>query len=217
MGIRIPMRNGLIAALALALAGCVGTGLGGGGTHALAVAGGAVTVTGPQGYCVDRSASRDSASGAFVLLGSCASLTGSRAAGQPQRPAILTASVGPPSAEGTDVAAALPALAEFFQSTAGRAALSRTGEAGSVAVDRVSISDGVLYLHLSDRALASGQAVEAGYWRALTAIRGRIVTLAVLSPVSGPLGAAEQRAALDQFVARMRAANPAAVAVAAQG
>ncbi len=210
------MRNGLIAALALALAGCVGTGLGG-GTRALAVAGGAVTVTGPQGYCVDRSASRDSASGAFVLLGSCASLTGSRAAGQPQRPAILTASVGPLSAEGTDVAAALPAMAEFFQSSAGRAALSRAGAADTVAVDQISTSDGVLYLHLSDQALASGQAVEAGYWRALTGIRGRIVTLAVLSPTRGPLGVSEQRAVLDQFVARMRAANPATVAVAAQG
>lgn len=206
----------LAAMLAATLSGCVATAPGGGGTRAVAVAGGAVTATGPQGYCIDRSATRDGASGAFVLLASCASLTGSRAAGQPQRPAILTVSVGAPAAAGTDIAAALPGMAGFFQSPPGRAALSRTGQAASVTVERVSSAGGVLYIRLTDRALSEGQAVEPGYWRALTGIRGRIVTLAVLSPLRQPLGAAEQRAVLDQFVARMRAANP-AVAVAPAG
>jgi hypothetical protein len=196
-----------IVALIFAVSACVPAGLGGSGTRALAVAGGAVTVTGPQGYCIDRDASRDGASGAFVLMGSCASLTGSRASGQPQRPAILTASIGPESTAGTDLAAALPDMAQFFESAAGRAALSRAGRAETVTVQRVSALGDVLYIRLTDSAVAEEQGVEAAYWRALMAVRGRIVTLSVLSPARGPLSAAEQRGVLDQFVARMRAVN----------
>lgn len=201
---------GLIATGVVALSACVPSGLGGPATRAMTVAGGSVTVAGPQGYCIDRGASRDSASGAFVLLGSCASLTGSRAAGQPSRPAILTASAGPTSGAGSDVAAALPGLAQFFQSTAGRAALSRTGQAATVRVERVSAAGGVLYIRLSDSAGAGEQGVEAGYWRALMAAGGRIVTLSVLSPRQAPLSSADQRALLDRFVARMRASNASA-------
>lgn len=200
--------HGLTAALVLALSACVQTGAGGMGTRALAVAGGAVTIAGPQGYCIDRSASRDGASGAFVLMGSCASLTGSRAAGLPQRPAILTASASAPGAGSTGFAAALPGLAQFFQSRAGRAALSRTGRAETVTVERVTAAGNVLYIRLSDS--AEGHGVEAAYWRAVMAVADRIVTLSVLSPTQGPLGSAEQRAVLDRFVARMRAANPSA-------
>lgn len=202
-------------ALALALAGCVATGTS--GTRAVTVSSGAVTVAGPPGYCIDRAAARDGASGAFVLFGTCAALTGSRAAGQPARPAVLTASVGRPAAEGTNLVANLPALSAFFKSTPGRAALSGSGDAATVKVEKVSQSGDVLYIRLSDSAAAAGQAVEPGQWRALTAFRGRIVTLAVLSPASAPLSSAEQRAVLDQFVARMRRANAAAGGAAASG
>lgn len=198
--------HGATLALFVALSACVPTGTGGTGTRALAVAGGAVTIAGPQGYCIDRSASRDSDSGAFVLLGSCASLTGSRAAGLPPRPAILTASASPLGAGSSDFATALPGLAQFFQSRAGRAALSRTGRAETVTVERVSAQGGVLYMRLSDS--AEGHGVEAAYWRAVMAVADRIVTLSVLSPKQGPLSSDEQRAVLDRFVARMRASNP---------
>ncbi len=203
-------RRGLTAVLILALSACVDAGFGGAGTRALAVAGGAVIVTGPQGYCIDRGAVRDTSTGSFVLFGGCASLTGSRAAGQPARPAILTASVGRLSAGGADAAAALPAMERFFQSSAGRAALSLTGNADNVSIGSVSDSGATIYIQLSDSALPKDRAVEPTYWRAVTIIRGRIVTLSVLSPARAPLSVQEQRAVLDQFVARMRAANPAA-------
>ena len=196
-------------ALAVGLSACVPAGMSGGAPRAIAVAGGAVTVAGPQGYCIDRSASRDGASGAFVLLGSCASIAGNRAAGQPARPAILTALVGPATASAPNFAAALPDMAEFFRTDAGRAALSGAGRAETVRVERISEAGGVLFIRLSDSALAEGQPVEHGHWRALAEIRGRIVTLAVLSPESAPLSSAEQRAVLDAFVGRMRSANPA--------
>lgn len=205
------------AALALGLSACVPAGMSGSAPRAIAVSGGAVTVAGPQGYCVDRSASRDGASGAFVLLGSCASISGNRAAGQPPRPAILTVSVGPAAASGQNLTAALPGMADFFRTTPGRAALSGAGRADTVTVERISAAGGVLFIRLSDSAVAAGQPVEPGHWRALTAIRGRVVTLAVLSPDSAPLTASEQRTVLDAFVARMRAANPETGGATAQG
>lgn len=195
----------LLALLALVLAACVTTGSS--GTRAVAVSGGAVTVAGPPGYCVDRGATREGASGAFVLFGTCAALTGSASSGQPAKAAVLTASVGQPAGVGADLAAALPAMANFFPSVPGRAALSRSGDAGSVRVHEVTKAGDVLYIRLSDSAVAADQSVEPGYWRALMPIRGRIVTLAVLSPARKPLSLAEQRALLDRFVARMRAAN----------
>jgi hypothetical protein len=189
----------------VALAACVATGPP--GTRAVAVSGGAVTVTGPQGYCIDRGATRQGASGAFVLFGTCAALTRSASAAQPARAAVLTASVGQPAAEGIDLAANLPAMAAFFRSVPGRAALSRSGDAATVRVEEVGQSGDALYIRLSDSAVAAGQSVEPAYWRALMPVRGRIVTLAVLSPVGAPLRSSEQRAVLDRFAARMRAAN----------
>ncbi|MBC7141608.1 MAG: hypothetical protein H5U18_05565, partial [Rhodobacteraceae bacterium] len=65
-------KAGRIASACLALGACVpGAPLAPGGTatRAMAVSGGAVVVTGPQGYCIDRSASRDRPDGAFVLFG----------------------------------------------------------------------------------------------------------------------------------------------------
>lgn len=197
--------NRIAAGLVVAVAGCVATGPS--GTRAVAVSGGTVTVTGPQGYCIDRGATREGASGAFVLFGTCAALTGSASAGQPARAAVLTASVGPAAADGADLAANLPAMAAFFRSVPGRAALSRSGDAATVRVDEAAQSGDALFIRLSDSASAAGQSVEPGYWRALMPIRGRIVTLAVLSPVKAPLASSDQRALLDRFVARMRAAN----------
>lgn len=208
-------QRAVAATLAMTLAACVATGPS--GTRAVAVSGGAVTVTGPQGYCIDRGATREGASGAFVLFGTCAALTGSGAAGQPAKAAVLTASVGQPAAAGVDLAANLPAMANFFRSVPGRAALSRSGDAGTVRVDETGRSGDALYVRLSDRSAATGQSVEPGYWRALIPVRGRIVTLAVLSPAQAPLTSSEQRALLDRFVARMRAANPGTGSGAASG
>src|SRR5690606_9471523 len=162
---------------ALALSACVeGMSPTGSAPRAIALAGGAVTATGPAGYCVDRAASRDGAAGSFVLFGTCAALSGSPAAGQPAKPAVLTASVAPAA---PPFAASFPAMARFFGSAPGRAALSRSGRAGTVALGAVSSRDGVIYLSLSDSAAGPGQAVAPDYWRAILALRSHLVTLSV--------------------------------------
>lgn len=203
-------KAGRIASACLALGACVpGAPLAPGGTatRAMAVSGGAVVVTGPKGYCIDRSASRDRPDGAFVLFGTCAALSGSAAAGQPARPALLTAAVLPAARDSAALAGSFPVLAAFFRSVPGRAALSRSGKAETVEIVEVASRGDVLYLHLKDRSAVSGPAVEADYWRAVLGLHGRMVTLSALSLRDRPLSSAEMRQVLVALVAKMQAAN----------
>lgn len=173
----------------------------------MALASGTVIITGPSGYCVDTSASRDNARGAFVLLGSCASLTASPSGRKPQNPAILTASVVAGSGDDAAFAASFPAMARFLSSSAGRAALSRSGQASSVQIVQITSVKDVMYIRASDRAAAKGQEVETEYWRALMSLNGKIITLSVLGLRNLPMKPDAKRRLLESFVARVRAAN----------
>ncbi|WP_413864247.1 hypothetical protein, partial [Albidovulum sp.] len=123
------------------------------------------------------------------------------------KPAVLTASVAPGAADEAAFVASFPAMARFFGSDPGRAALSRAGKAATVRVGAVSSRDGVLYLSVTDAAAGQGKAVEPDYWRAILLARGHLVTLSVMSLADRPLTSAEKRQILDAFVSRMRAAN----------
>ncbi|MCU9848293.1 hypothetical protein OEZ60_09760 [Defluviimonas sp. WL0024] len=208
-------RAAVALAAGLGLAACAASGFGG-ASRAIIVAGGEVTVTGPSGYCIDRSVSRDGAEGAFVLLGSCAAISGSRTAAQPVRPAVLTASVLPGAPLSAPMAESFEGLAAFFRSAPGRAALSRSGKAETVTVEEVAAAGDVLYLRLSDASASDGRAVEPEYWRAILALKGRIVTLSALGLQDRPLTAAEKRRALEGFVAQMKAVNPVPAATATE-
>lgn len=169
----------------------------------VSVDGRAITVTGPAGYCVDLSSSRDRADGAFVVLGRCAALGG----GAAEASAVLTASVAPgPASPVLQDSGAAP-LAAFFQTEAGRAALSRSGNSRTVRIEEMRASGDVLYLHIADS--ANGTAADLGhdYWRAVLPLRGRLVTLSALSPDARPVPAGQQKATLETFVAGMQAAN----------
>lgn len=176
-------------------------------TRAMAVSGGSVVVAGPPGYCIDRSVSRDKPDGAFVLFGTCAALSGSRAAGQPASPALLTVSVSPGASDGQTFAESLPALASFMRSVPGRAALSRSGDAAQVSVEDIRIKGDVMFLRVRDRSAASDRPVEPEYWRAILRVEEHIVTLTALSPSERPVAATERLRALEALVRAMRAAN----------
>ena len=173
----------------------------------MAVSGGAVVIGGPQGYCVDSGASRDGQDAAFVLLGSCASISGSFNALRPKKPGVLTASVASGQTDAETFAASFPSMARFLGSPAGRAALSRDGRAQSVTILQIASAGGVMYIHAQDRADAPGQDVDPDYWRALMAVNGRIVTLSVLALRDMPLTPEAKRSLLEGFVARVRALN----------
>lgn len=189
---------------AVALAACVPQGSAPG---AVSVAGGTVTIAGPEGFCVDRGATRSTADTGFVLLGSCAALSGSLAQPQPPVPAVLTASVIGDAPQ--DFASNLPQMASFFRSSAGAKALSRTGRAETVALGQVTSKGDALYIRASDSARANGLAVEPEYWRAIFAQNGRIITLSVMGLADRPVRAEDKRRLLDRFVQRVRAANAA--------
>ena len=165
----------------------------------------AVVISGPQGYCIDKPAARDGANGAFVLLGSCAALAQSVAAGQPVAPAVLTASVSPPGAQ--PVGAQLPALNSYFLSAEGRAALSRSGRAQSVTVAQAWGSGGVFYLVAHDSSPSGNQRLQATFWRAVFDVKGRIVTLNVAGLNSRPLSPEAGRATLEAFVRQVQREN----------
>lgn len=174
----------------------------------MAVAGGEVIVAGPKGFCIDRETSRDAGGGqALAVLSPCRELGAGLFAPRPAHPAVLTAAVAPagPLLAIEDTA---PHLAQFFGSERGRAALSRSGRAGTVAIGDGFAEGGVYFLNLTDSAPFSWGAVQPDYWRALLQAGGRMVTVAVLAPPEAPLARDEGLALLRAFVAAMRAATP---------
>lgn len=193
--------------LTAALAACLPGDTGGTATRAVAVSGGAVTIAGPAGYCIDRGALRNGAEGAFVLLGTCAALAGVPRPGMPAAPAVLTATVRPGAPQGAPLSESFAAMARFLRASPGRAALSRSGRAGTVSVAEVRSRGEVLYLRVRDTSASPGQPVEAEYWRAILSLRGQIVTLSALGLRDRPLPAAEKRRVLEAFVAQVQAAN----------
>lgn len=165
-----------------------------------------VKVAPPKGFCI----SEGSGTTGLVLMGTCAGMKGAAAAPGGQ-PAILTAMIGP-QGSGAPIEGQGAALQAFFSSSQGRAALSRSGRAGSVQVLQTAvIADAdrgeVFILRVRDvTPFPGGQATE-DYWRALLPLGDRMVTLTVLGLVAQPLEPKAGLALLRDFVAAMRRAN----------
>lgn len=184
------------AALIWLLAGCQME-LGGfaapGQAKVISVLHGAMTVAAPSGYCVDKRSARSQADGAVVLMGRCNG-------GSNHPAAVISVTIGEAGSAGI-VADGGTALAAFFQTSGGRAALSRMGSADSVKIVQAANSDGAYTLRI----------VEAGvgdYWRAIMGLSGRLITLSVQGPTGSTLDPATGRSLLGESVAAMRNANP---------
>lgn len=155
---------------------------------------GAVMPSAPPGWCPDPRAAQEDAAGAFRLFVPCGAAA----------PALLTVSV----LGASEAAAPDPArLDAFFRSEIGRAALSRSGDAGSVTVVQTGMAEDAFLLQVRDLAPLAGATVGAESWRAVLPLNGRLVALAALSPADPPLPPATLRSVLDGFLAAMRAAN----------
>ncbi|KPQ05515.1 MAG: hypothetical protein HLUCCA12_15125 [Rhodobacteraceae bacterium HLUCCA12] len=156
-----------------------------------------VTVVGPAGYCVDDTATRESENEAFVLLVRCSPTR--------RNSPILSATVTSLPAQGEIDPDSLERLGDFLQTAAGRAQLARRGNAGDVALEAPQVADGALWLRIEDR--GNPETFEAGYWRAIMPLAGRVVTLSVLSARDHPVGSDRSLTALRAFVAAMRRTN----------
>lgn len=161
--------------------------------RAMSVLGGAMTVAAPSGYCVDPTAARSQNDGTVVLIGRCNEKS-------QVPPAVISLSVGM-AGSASAMAGGAAALAAFFQSSNGRAALSRTGQAGAVQIRSASESKGAFILHIAE-------AGESDYWRAVIGLSGRLVTLSVQGSDSAVLPTAAGRRLLEATIAAMRKANP---------
>lgn len=207
-------RDVAICAALAGLAGCEA--FPGAAPATMTTAGGAVVVAGPTGFCVDPGASHADDSGAFVLLGSCASISGVRDGQKPSLRAVLTAAVSAGTTGGA-IEGSEPQLGAFFRSPAGRRALSRSGNPETVKVLGITHTEGVLILHARDTSAFPGQSVSPDYWRALFDLNGHIVTLSVISVPQAPFTDASGLRALETFVGHVRGASPAAPAPAPVG
>lgn len=166
-----------------------------------------IVVTGPEGFCVDPTATRDTGDTGFALLGNCAAIANSRRAGEPQSPALLTAAISAPS-EGGRLADSLPELDSFFRSPEGLALLSRAGDPASVQILETATVGDVFLLHASDTSAAAVEGVQSDYWRAYMDVGPRIATLSVLALEDRALDREQSLAILRSFVAAVQAANP---------
>ncbi len=175
--------------LILLFAGCV-SGLGPG--RSTAILGGAMAVGAPSGYCVDRSAGHEADDRAIVLIGKCDAASAAV-------PAVVTVSVGA-AGSAAAIAGGPAMLAEFFTSEAGRKSLSRDGDAGAVRILHAAGSGGALVMRVRDAAVGE-------YWRAVTALKGRLVTVSVAGTDGAPLDGEAGRALLDRSVEALVAAN----------
>jgi len=162
---------------------------------------GALTVAAPRGYCVDRAAIRQERDTAVVLIGRCRS----DGSAQLQVPAVVTVSVGQGGSAGVMTAGGA-ALSAFFTSTEGRAVLARSGRAADVRVLQARGRADAFVMQLSDRQVGV-------YWRAVTGIGGRLVTVSAAGPdtsAEGGVALSPQAglALVDATLLALRAANP---------
>lgn len=218
-------KAGLIGALSLAalaaLSGCGWTGktpslqqIGAKFTDSpparMGVAEGAVVITGPKGFCIDRDVSQDTMGRqALTVLSACRELGAGLFQPKPTHPAVLTAAVAPPGPQ-IPIASGEAQLKSYFASDRGLRGLSRNGLADSVTIQEQFVEGDVFFLHLTDRAPFAWGKVQPDYWRALFPAGGRMVTAAVLAVPGQPLGRTEGLALLRDFVTATRLASPAA-------
>jgi len=165
----------------------------------VAVSGQQVVITGPWGFCVDPSATRDTKDTAFVLLGNCAAISHSVFSPQPRLRAVLTASVvriepGPGKTRNS-----LRSLEKVFHTHQGLAMLSRDGSAKGVEVLATFQRQGMLFVQAKAPGGRLSEAAGDKSWHAYFTLNGRLVTISVIGLASAPLKRSSAIAALTGF------------------
>lgn len=160
-----------------------------------------VVVAAPDGYCIDNLATISGRRAAFVMMASCRALTGDSHAANPAVPGLLTASVD----AGEQPLPAMEELNRYFDTERGRAALSRSGNGGSMTLGPVFSHGNVLYLNANE---ADAGPMLAGHsWRAVFEVNGQIVTATLRDFAEQPIAQDEGFRTLRQFVEELQAAN----------
>lgn len=184
-------RRSLRLAVCLLLAGCLDLAGGSGAPDALrsvAFYDGAVTVTGPRGYCIDPGSIRRDDGGRFALLASCESLTGE--SDLSVYPAVMTLAVLPraDAAVAPDAAAMARAL-------------------GPGVVRRREDGDDITLVQVAEGGETVMPGGDPAHWRADLMINGHIVGLAAYGPEGGDIAGPRGRDLLYELAAGLRHAS----------
>jgi hypothetical protein len=178
--------------LIVAISGCVPASA----TRSVAILDGAVQLVPPQGYCIDRSASRESKDHAVILMGRCSSASLRNAA-------VISVTVGP-SGSASVLRGGGAELSRLFRSNRGRALLSRSGRAQDLQLLSLSQLEEIFLLRLRDRRVGD-------YWRAITGAHGRLIAVSAtgapgltLSPQVGKALVTQTAAHQDGFTLPVR-------------
>ncbi|NEX46115.1 hypothetical protein [Pseudotabrizicola algicola] len=148
-----------------------------------------ITVQGPAGYCPDPATLRQADGAASLLLGRCTD--------QAEAPPALIFVTFGRGGSAAAMAAGGAEMAAFFASEAGRKSLSRRGRAADVTVTSARSVGDLFLFRVADRG-------EGVYWRGMTALGGRTVSI----KVSGPeLDEAASRKLVEDTVKALRRAN----------
>lgn len=169
-----------------------------------AVLGGAITVAGPKGYCIDLSGVSDTESGAFVPLGACAAISGRRTDDAPKTLRFLAAAIRPVSPDALMAAPDLvPAARRAMEDETVLAALSQGDNTAKIVTLR---GEGQALIAKTQN--ANGRdGLAAEQWRAMFLTRGHVVGLTV-SGFAGQPASEDGETVLIAFLNAMQAANP---------
>lgn len=216
MRISEPMRPAFIAAALIGLAACDPATFGAPGAAgptraSVNVAGQAITVAAPPGFCIDPESTAVDTGGAFLLLSDCRALGLAGAAGATRAiGASLTASIsaGGIAGEGDDPGASLAELAAFLNTEDGRRVLGRSGRPGSIRLLSTQSRNGVLYALVEDRGPQPVAGIDRQFWRAFMEVKGRMAVLSVVGFQGGGVDAQDGLNYIASFATAIQAANP---------
>ncbi len=132
-------------------------------------------LTAPDGFCVDQNSVKDTQRVGFVMMADCAALHGTAAQGASLKLVMLTASVSAPLGDATSLQS--QTLAQFFETTEGRAVLSRSGDPSQVSANASVLSGDILVLRASDTSPTLHKGLAQDESRVIVIAKGRLVSL----------------------------------------
>jgi hypothetical protein len=183
---------------AIVMCGCVpvatmGSSGGAAPSRSAAVLGGEIKIRPPSGYCVDPAAGQEADDTAVVMAGRCSDT-------EPVDPAVMTVAIGR-AGSAAPLSAGGAALAAYFTSPEGLAALSRSGQVGDARVTKAYSRDAAFLIHVEDR-------IAGAYWRSVLGIRGRLVTVSVSAPPGQRLDEASGASLMTAMLTSLARTNP---------
>lgn len=140
-------------------------------------------------------------------MGSCAAISGSARAADPGVPTVLTVAVARKGSASTPVREQYARLEEFLATPSGRSAMARDGKPDSVEILETKRRGGALLIHARDSSGGRIDQARDTYWRAITDVNGRLITVSALSFDSRPVSSATARRTVEDTTRAIRALN----------